>query len=59
MERFLNRKWVLTRLLGKPAGNTDAKLREKEAELARMQAMLAQMQKQLKMQNDGQQTHQL
>jgi len=44
---------------GKPAGNTDAKLREKEAELARMQAMLAQMQKQLKMQNDGQQTHQL
>ena len=51
---------ILTHFEGKPdAGNTDAKLREKEAELARMQAMLAQMQKQLKMQNDGQQTHQL
>merc|ERR1712227_396397 len=36
-----------------PKSDTDIKLREKEAELARMQAMLLQMQQQLKQQNQA------
>merc|ERR1712021_135765 len=44
----------------KRGGNeTDKKLQEKEAELARMQEMLLQMQKQLKMQNQPPSSHKL
>lgn len=39
------------------ANDTDKKLQEKEAELARMQEMLLQMQKQLKMQNQAPSSH--